>query len=561
MLWAAACCLAKLGRHDVIVPDWHPHHERWGKVETHGFRSRLGCGHLTTPLFVRRFCFSLLVQQRAGDAATPARLVYNLTVVQLDCLKHNCMKYEGFEPVCGDTLRVVFAAPTVRIAPEPGSLRELSCGVHGMLLSVPRGGAAELLAEVTLLHAAAQPGPLNAPVRISGALRLPSALVADEEEETMDEELGVVGAGYFGIASGEWTPYGEPPTPENRAAYVPIPSSPRSPVCDSASAGGRWVATHALYPPSGGELGEPWAWKPHGCVYPRSTGVQLATCLRGQGAAPRVWAFQGGAQARQLYDAALSHLLNETYFWPGSRIAAWNVEPEVESLRALADGSLRYVASEGVGGAPLPPPDADAWILSYGLGDALAGVPLQRFTQQLEAWLGQLGAARVAAAKPPALLWLTAAAVMFKQPGLAGEATCVAMGAGAGDGRETRVCTGVPLDSFDLGRGGEVNWTAVELGEPAVGSALAAPGSLAADVRAFNAAAVAALLERFPDAHVLDVEALTEALPADYSFDGLRWGCDEEDHALADAVHGPYRCRALVNSVTANIIASTLCRG
>jgi hypothetical protein len=548
-----ACCQALLAaQQDVVVPEWHPHHPHH-RGDTGGFRSRLGCGHLTTPQFVRRLCFGPLLVLQQGSADAPALVAYNLTVVALDCLTQNCVRQLGFKPACGDSLRVNFASPHIRLAPDAGSLRELACGVHALTLSVPRGASAELFAEVTLLHVSALPGTvLNAPVRIPGVVRLPPTLVADEEDDLV-EAPGGVGSGYFGVASGEWTPYGEPPTPGD--AYVAVPAWPRAALCDSPSAPGRWTATHALYPPSGGELGEPWAWRPHACVYPRITGVLLATCLRrGGDGAPRRWFFQGGAQARQLHAAFVSHTLNETYFWPGSRIAAWNVEPEIGSLRELADGSLLYAASEGVAGAPLPPLAADAWVLSYGLGDALAGAPLERFAAALEKWLGQLADARATAPRPPALLWITAPAVVYKQPGLAGEASCTALGEGK------TACMGVPLASFAAGRGGEVNWTMVPLGQPVPGSSLATTRSLAADVRAFNAAAVAAVRARFPDAHVLDVEALTEALPGDYSFDGLRWGCDDADHALADATLGPYRCRALVNSVTANIIAATLCR-
>ena len=558
VLLCVACCAAAAPAGD-DMPDWHPHHAHVGAEEAHGFRSRLGCGHLTTPLWIRRFCFSPLVVVKDAQGGHPAQLAYNVSVTSLDCEANDCVKPEGFSAACGDTLRVVFASQRSRLVPDAFSLGEVACGVHSLRLSVAAVGEGELWAELTLLHAGSHPSAvLNAPVRVPGTLRLPPSLVLDEDEELLDDSRAG-GPGFMGVKSGEWSPFGESPAPGGR--HVPVPPTPANLWCTSASAPGQWVASHALYPPSGGELGEPWVWKPHGCIHPRVTGIRLARCLgkpaefvEKKGVAVRTVAFQGGAAARQLKEAFWSHLVNETYYWPGSGIAAWNAEPETPSQVEMAQAAFSYTPSERIADAPVPP-HASAWIFSYGLADAQAGLSLLQYSEQLEAWLAKLAAARAAGPKPPpAVFWTLAPSVVYKQPGLAGEASCTVLSqAGAAE------CVGVTLQDHEAARGGEVNWTAVTIESFVPGSALSSRTPLAADVRAFNAVGWSAVKRLLPDAHVFDYEALTEGLHGDYSFDGLRWGCDKGDHDAAEAAGGPYRCRALANSVAANILAATLC--
>lgn len=48
----------------------------------------------------------------------------------------------------------------------------------------------------------------------------------------------------------------------------------------------------------------------------------------------------------------------------------------------------------------------------------------------------------------------------------------------------------------------------------------------------------------FPDARIVDYEAITESLPSDYSIDGEHWGC-RTDIWMARAAGRPARCEDL----------------
>lgn len=63
--------------------------------------------------------------------------------------------------------------------------------------------------------------------------------------------------------------------------------------------------------------------------------------------------------------------------------------------------------------------------------------------------------------------------------------------------------------------------------------------------------------EFFPNALVVDYEAITAALPADYCIDGEHWGCPRV--AWQGRQLEPYRCRSLGNVVFANILSNIIC--
>ena len=63
--------------------------------------------------------------------------------------------------------------------------------------------------------------------------------------------------------------------------------------------------------------------------------------------------------------------------------------------------------------------------------------------------------------------------------------------------------------------------------------------------------------EALPDVRVVDYEALTAALPADYCIDGEHWGCSWSAWQWREKT--PYQCRALGNIAAANIVANMLC--
>jgi hypothetical protein len=206
------------------------------------------------------------------------------------------------------------------------------------------------------------------------------------------------------------------------------------------------------------------------------------------------WVFQGGEAVRQLHAAFWSHVANETYYWPGSEMAVPNLHEQPRLLRFATDG-LKYVSSHLVADAGAPPSDASAWIVSYGAGDALSGTTTDAFRENLRDWL--------AANSPPArAVWVTAPTV---KPGL----------------------TGAP------------------------------PFGLARRIRDLNKVALQEVRAAWHGVAIVDFEALTAALPGEFTFDGMHWGCDANDHARVRG--GKMRCRALANSIAANSVAGGLC--
>lgn len=61
----------------------------------------------------------------------------------------------------------------------------------------------------------------------------------------------------------------------------------------------------------------------------------------------------------------------------------------------------------------------------------------------------------------------------------------------------------------------------------------------------------------FPFVEFVDFEALTEGLPADYSFDGEHWGCPHLFWTKRE--NAPFQCKALANVALGNVLANALC--
>lgn len=75
--------------------------------------------------------------------------------------------------------------------------------------------------------------------------------------------------------------------------------------------------------------------------------------------------------------------------------------------------------------------------------------------------------------------------------------------------------------------------------------------------RALTRIAVPMVREFFPNALLIDYEALTAALPSDYCIDGEHWGCPRV--AWQGRQLEPFQCKSLGNIVFANIIANIIC--
>jgi len=168
---------------------------------------------------------------------------------------------------------------------------------------------------------------------------------------------------------------------------------------------------------------------------------------------------------------------------------------EQQHLLRIASEGLLYVASELVADASAPPSEASAWIVSYGAGDALAGTTVDEFRGHLRVWL-------VKNPPPSRAVWVTA-------------------------------------PTFKHGVTGAI------------------PVGAARRVRELNEVALKEVRAAWRGVAVVDFEAITAPLPGDFTFDGQRWGCDANDHERVRG--GQLRCRALANSVLANIVAGCLC--
>ena len=76
--------------------------------------------------------------------------------------------------------------------------------------------------------------------------------------------------------------------------------------------------------------------------------------------------------------------------------------------------------------------------------------------------------------------------------------------------------------------------------------------------RKINEIAVRTMKELVPNVRIVDYEAITAALPTDYSIDGEHWGC-RMDIWKGQRERSPYQCKGLGNVAVANLIANALC--
>jgi hypothetical protein len=76
--------------------------------------------------------------------------------------------------------------------------------------------------------------------------------------------------------------------------------------------------------------------------------------------------------------------------------------------------------------------------------------------------------------------------------------------------------------------------------------------------RMFNAHAVSKMRAAFPELHVVDYEALTAPLPADFCIDGEHWACSYTK--WAPRRRDPYQCLPVAATTLANIVANIVCR-
>ena len=597
LLAALLCC----ARGSDPVPSWHPHrakHREYAEggnatafpggavtagngsapapaaasrgAVAAGFASTLGCGVLASPEWERRVCFGpLAVKAGAGAAGLPLASL-NLTVAVRPA---GGSATAPWEPACGAALRLVLASQRALLAPD-APLQESECGVHPLRVTLPRD-APSYTAQLRLLHAetsasdaaGAEPALLNARVAVAGALTLPEDAWDDPEVVTAVGEAHAGGGDFWSLNTAQLPRFAEGLT---RAPVA------RDEACTGGDVRGRWQFSHSLYSL---ELGEPLAWRPHGCHYRTTHGHLAGQCASGWGrlGGGGAWLFAGGSQLAQLAAAIRVVVANETYFW--TRLAVPdldgnNAKSEALAVRVLHTRPRLDTAAEaraaGVEALPVPPPNDDdaeadntpnawvlgkhAWVLGLGAADAEIGTPVHAFADDVAGWLQALRDA-VDAGKLPSprrVVWVTAAAGAYKPgPGFAGGVSCAP---GAPSCSATR-----PGSHYAAaGPGGGFAFAAAPLPRSALGAAAL---RRAPAVRALNAAAVRAVRAAFPEALIVDYEAMTEALPADYSVDGTHWGCDDEDARQAQQAGGPFRCRSLANTAAGNALMHTLCEG
>jgi hypothetical protein len=272
------------------------------------------------------------------------------------------------------------------------------------------------------------------------------------------------------------------------------------------------VVSHSLYPQ---DFGEPLEWHPHGCHHRRLPGTTLRRCAeaykeRRAGA----WLFAGGSQLAQLASAFTSHISTERYYWNDAQIR--NVDIVDAGANVTAHNIVRLTRldtaaeARAAGADALPKASAEdaplggVWVLSLGAADAAAGTPVSEFASDVATWLTTLnGAVRSGTlAAPRHVIWVTAPAVAFKPgPSVAGDVRCAAPRAG---------CEAATPASRRATPHGGSEWFA----QPLPGDVLDGVPHAGA-LRALNAVALLTVRGVFPDAFVVDYEAITEALPAE----------------------------------------------
>lgn len=239
-----------------------------------------------------------------------------------------------------------------------------------------------------------------------------------------------------------------------------------------------------------------------------------------------------------------------------------------------------HLLQQGPGDLRRVPPDI--LVLQQGANDA-ARDSIAKFKERLREFLTQLKEmVSKGEVKPRVVVWATPPTRQYKSGGLPGRIQCLegsrkketCLGARGAPGlaatppmccaclRWLRAESG-PLPSIwprpaETGGGdfriieGQVQWWQIPTGH----TPLQFFGTIDRR-RAMSRFAIPLVKEFFPNALVVDYEALTAALPSDYCIDGEHWGCPRV--AWQGRQLEPYQCRSLGNIVFANILANIIC--
>lgn len=379
----------------------------------------------------RRVCFG----PAAEDGAAPEGLSYfrlNLTVsVQVT-------GETGWQPACGDTLRVRFVSWHALFAPR---LSELECGVHGLRFVLPPDARSYLPAraprarcsraasraaaaqEVFIVHingeGLSEPKvprlfPQNLVTMMDGPM------VYNLRVRGFEGRLAVA-ASYVrhGAGGGSWLE-------SHAASRSSLPQHGRqrerpAALCESGEAPGRWVHLHSLYPDS---LGETLAWRPYGCHWRRVTGAELHSCLSQAGPIKMV----GESTLGELYEILLAHMNASSYYWP-TRMAVEHARPAyaVPFMKAQSDHSewhgFSTMLEHGAARREIEFLKPNVLVHMQVANDA-ARDTFAQFRARVAVYVEQLKAMYPAAAQLPRMLWITVGARHYKAGNGPGSASC-----------------------------------------------------------------------------------------------------------------------------------------
>jgi len=497
-----------------------------------------------------------------------------------------------------DTLRVVLRSSDALVAPT--SLRAAGNGLYRAEIVLPSTSidAGPFSITVYIIHvdgqgledppphpfmepimllAARHPGPpgYNIPVLLplaisvaepaaagaldaTGAHRGPTPLLFDAadvpdvavEAATPLPRTASVGLGRHRVVSG-------PGSARRRPTELPL--------CVDGRTHGRWVLQRRLYRmvPN-----EPLGWEPFGCRWSWYTGARLRQCLT---APHRLGGVKlvGESTLGQLYEAMLLHVNTSSFHWQthfpdptlptaGRGRLAYGLEAHLSAGGATAafPGHGEYHGLPAILeslGRELRERPAGSIVLLEGANDA-ARDSIGAFEIRLQALVQLLLQAKAQGwwRPPHTLIYVRPPTRHYKLGAGAGGAACLNGSAGSGCWTAEQV---EALEGVEWRNVPPRHWEARN-GQPPPFNEFRSFGT--SPRRAHLAALVesqlggAGLLSA-----VLDYEALTAALPADYCIDGEHWGCPAvawwNRHLQA------YQCRGLANVIMANILANLLC--
>jgi hypothetical protein len=612
-----ACALCALG---AAEGSWHPvaaRHRRRPAGEARLLRSTLGCGVAQALRWERRVCFAPLpaADAAAALAAAPAlgyvNVTLRFTVEVLDITTTTNTNSSGgaggaFAPACAcgaDALRLQLWSAAALVAPPAGLPTPLpgaaACGHYAATLLLPPPGArrASYSAQLRVVHVngegdaepptprlhdnlvAFRDGPpvWNLAARVPGALTVPAAPHnADEAAGAQDDDNmmapSAAAGDAFESASSAWWPSSE--RRDTRALCAPpgCPSTaPLPPRCAGGDAPGAWRVHTSIYPD---HPGDPFRWRPFRCAYARVSGRALASCLA---ELPGEVHFMGESTLHQAAELMLTHVNVSGFAWPrGVHVPSPRAAFPHDKLlsdtyhgsAALMERALGHLSSlamrfrhAAAGGTPAAGGTRPAaYVFLQGANDAArdtleAGVV--RATSFLQQLRDGIDNGTFLAPSGP-IVWATAPVRQYTTGMGPGQAVCADGNATAapapGESRGRSACVMAYPSGAVLAPDGGVAWT-VHNGDRAHTLFGTLPRR-----RAFNAAAVSVFRRLFPPPQgvIVDFEALTAALPSDYSYDGEHWVAvwDVWKHRHG---RGVYEGRSMAGAELANVLANVLC--